>query len=78
MARSLTGDRLDARSAPLGEQFAKALAAVRLLVPGSETLSRQRSAAIAARETFPVPRFVLVRYATAGDYLSGEKSKLEV
>jgi len=63
-------DWFDARSAPLGEQLSETIATERFLVPRSETLSGQRSAAMAAREAFPVPRFVFVRHATASDYLS--------
>lgn len=65
----LTGDRFDARSAPLGEQLSETIAAVRLLIPGRKTLSGQRSVAIAARKAFPVPRFVFICHATASDYL---------
>jgi len=37
-------------------------------------LSGQRSVAVAAREAFPVPRFVFVRHAATGDYLSSKKN----
>lgn len=67
--RALTRDWFDARSASLSEQLSETIAAVRLLVPRRKTLSGQRSAAIAAREAFPVPRLVLVRHTAASDYL---------
>lgn len=62
-------DRFGARSAPLGEQLSETIAAERLLISGRETLSGQRSVAIAAREAFPVPRFVFVRHTATVDYL---------
>jgi len=63
------GDGLDAGRAPLGEQLAEAVSAVRLLVAGGEALSRQRGVAVGAGEALPVPGLVLVGYTAGGDNL---------
>lgn len=64
-----SSNRFDAGSTPLGEQLSETIATVRFFISRRETLSGQRSAAVAACETFPVPWFIFVRYATASNYL---------
>lgn len=68
-ARALTGDRLGAGRAALGEQLAEAVGAVRLLVATGEPLAGQRRRAVGAREALPMPRLALVRYAAGRDDL---------
>lgn len=64
-----TSDRLGARRAPLSEELSEAFSAVRLLVAGSEPLSGQRSVAVGASKALPMPRLILVCYATLRDDL---------
>jgi len=71
--RYRTGDRLGASGAPLGEELAEALGAVRLVITRRESLSRQGVVAVAAGEAVSVPRLVLVRHAAAGDDLRQRK-----
>lgn len=71
-----TGDRLGASGAPLGEELAEALGAVRLVVARRESLSRQGVVAVAASEAVSVPRLVLVRHAAAGDDLRQREGEL--
>jgi len=71
--RYRTGDRLGASGAPLGEELAEALGAVRLVIARRESLSRQGVVAVAAGEAVSVPRLVLVRHAAAGDDLRQRK-----
>lgn len=64
-----TGNRLRASGAPLSEELAEAVGAVRFVVARRESLSRQGVVAVAAGEAISVPRFVLVCHAAAGDDL---------
>lgn len=64
-----TGDRLHARSTPLGKEFTKALSAVGLVVPGGEALASQRRRAVRASEALAMPRLVLVRHSALSDDL---------
>jgi hypothetical protein len=52
MIRILTGDGLGAGGAPLGEELAEALGAVRLVVAGREPLARQRLDTVRAEVEF--------------------------
>ncbi len=52
MVRILTGDGLGAGGAPLGEELAEALGAVRLVVAGREPLARQRLDTVRAEVEF--------------------------
>lgn len=65
----LTSNRLHAGSATLSKQLAEALGTVRLIIATGEPLAGQRRLAVGAGEAVTVPRFVLVRDATAGDDL---------
>lgn len=64
-----TGDWLGTGGASLREQLAEAVGAVWLLVAAREALAGERHLAVGAGEALAVPRFVLVRYAAAGDDL---------
>lgn len=68
----LTCNGLHTRGATLGEQLAKALGTVGLLVAASEPLPGQRDVAVGAREALAMPRFIFIGHAPRGDDLSSQ------
>lgn len=69
LGASDTGDWFAAGRASFGKQLAEAFGAVRLVVARCEAFAGQRFRAVSAGEALPVPWFVLVGYAAAGDDL---------
>lgn len=65
----LTGDRLGAGGAALGEELPEAVGAVGLVLPGGEPLPGQGLLAVCAGEALSVPRVVAVGHAALGDHL---------
>jgi len=59
-----------AGSTSFREEFAEAIRAVRLIVPGGEPLTGQRLLTVGAGEALPVPRLVAVGHSTLGDHLA--------
>jgi len=69
LGASESGDWFCALEALFGEEFAKAIGAVRLFLFGSESLSCQRLFAVTASEAVAMVRIVLVRHTTRRNHL---------
>jgi len=65
-----TGDWFAACSAPLGEEFSKAVSAVGFVIPGSESLASQRLLAMGAGEALPMPGVVAISNSALCNHLT--------
>jgi len=54
----------------LEKKFTKAFSTIRLVVPGSESLTSQGLCAVSAGETFTMPRVIAICYTTLCDHLA--------
>jgi hypothetical protein len=67
---TFSSDGFGTGSASFGKKFTKAFSTIRLVVPGSKSLTSQGLCAVSAGKTFTMPRVIAICYTTLSDHLT--------